>query len=150
MTKLTTNEVKTLERAARILEKLVLTSDTFSSPEMAGRYLQAKIGAKPHEAFVALFMSTKHQVIAVDEMFRGTIDGAAVYPREVVKAALDHNAAAIIFAHNHPSGSLEFSEADRAITRRLQDALSYVDVRVLDHILVSPAGWVSMAQRGWL
>ncbi|PKM22587.1 MAG: DNA repair protein RadC, partial [Gammaproteobacteria bacterium HGW-Gammaproteobacteria-14] len=92
----------------------------------------------------------KHRVICFERMFTGTIDGAAVYPRVVVQRALENNAAAVIFSHNHPSGCAEPSEADRSITRRLTEALSLVDVRVLDHFVVSQTHWVSLAERGWI
>lgn len=103
------------------------------------------------EYFGILFLDNKHRIIAHEpEFFRGTIDGCAVYPREVVKAALKHNAAALILWHPHPSGNPEPSEADRAITRRLVEALGIVDVRVLDHLVIGRTSWVSLAERGWL
>jgi DNA repair protein RadC len=97
-----------------------------------------------------LDLDIRHRVIAFEELFRGTIDGASVHPREVVRAALKHNAAALIFAHNHPSGVAEPSDADRRLTRRLSDALALVDIRVLDHFVVGDGEVASFAERGWL
>jgi DNA repair protein RadC len=100
--------------------------------------------------FACLFLDTRHRVICFEPLFRGTIDGAAVYPREVLKRALHHNAGAVILSHNHPSGDCEPSEADRSITRRLREALGLVDIRLLDHIVVAAGGHVSLAERGWI
>ena len=102
------------------------------------------------EVFAALFLDTRHRVICFEELFSGTIDGASVHPREVVRRALAHNAAAVILSHNHPSGVAEPSDADRRVTERLRDALSLVDVRVLDHIVVGDRETASFAERGWL
>jgi DNA repair protein RadC len=104
----------------------------------------------PHEVFACIYLDNQHRVLAFDELFRGTIDGASVYPREVVKAALKRNAAALILAHNHPSGVAEPSAADRQLTRRLKDALALVDIRVLDHVVVGDGETVSLAERGWV
>jgi DNA repair protein RadC len=100
--------------------------------------------------FCCLFLDTRHRVICFEALFRGTVDGATVYPREVVKRALYHNAAAVILGHNHPSGDCEPSEADRSITAKLAGALALVDVRLLDHLVVSRQGHVSLAERGWI
>ena len=100
--------------------------------------------------FACLYLDNRHRVIAFEELFHGTIDGTSVHPREVVRAALKHNAAALIFAHNHPSGVAEPSDADRRLTRRLQDALGLVDIRTLDHFVVGDGEVVSFAERGWL
>lgn len=108
-----------------------------TSPEKTKDYLQLKLGLLEHEVFAVLWLDNRHRVIAFDELFRGTIDGASVHPREVVKTALKHNAAACIFAHNHPSGVAEPSQADQSITKRLKEALSLVDVRILDHVIVA-------------
>lgn len=105
---------------------------------------------KEHEVFFAAFLTSQHQVIAMEEIFRGTIDGAAVYPREVVKAVLNHNAAAVIFSHNHPSGICEPSQADKRITERLVEALRLIDVRVLDHIIIAGSKHYSFAEKGLL
>jgi DNA repair protein RadC len=102
------------------------------------------------EVFSVLFLDSKHRILAYERLFSGTVDSASVYPRVVVKRSLKWNAAALILAHNHPSGSVEPSEADKVITRRLKDAMSLIDVRVLDHIVVGFEGWCSMAERGWL
>ena len=110
----------------------------------------ARLRGAHAEVFAVLFLDTRHRVIAFEVLFRGTVDGASVHPREVVRRALVHNAAAVIFAHNHPSGVAEPSRLDRAITDRLVDALSTVDVRVLDHLVVGDGETVSFAERGWL
>ncbi|MCB1761010.1 MAG: DNA repair protein RadC [Gammaproteobacteria bacterium] len=121
---------------------------TLTSPEQTRRYLQSRLGDHPQEVFAALFLDNRHRVIAYEELFRGTIDGASVHPREVVRRVLHHNAAATIFAHNHPSGVAEPSQADQRITQRLRDALALVDVRLLDHIVVAAGCSVSMAEAG--
>lgn len=120
-----------------------------SSPTQVFDYLQTLLAGLEHEVFAVLLLDAQHYLIHYEELFRGTIDGASVYPREVVKLVLQHNAAAVIFAHPHPSGLSEPSQADRRITERLQQALALIDVRVLDHIVVGKET-VSFAQRGWL
>jgi DNA repair protein RadC len=102
----------------------------------------------PHEVFVAVFLTAQNRVIAVDELFRGTLTQTSVYPREVVKRALAHNAASVILAHNHPSGEATPSQADRALTKTLAEALSVIDVRVLDHFIVAPGASLSFAEQG--
>lgn len=139
-----------LELGRRYLDEQLRRDIALTRPEDAGRFLMARLRPYPHEVFGCLFLDNKHRVVAFEELFRGTIDGAAVYPREVVRACLEHNAAAVILAHNHPSGVAEPSEADRSITRRLADALGLVDVRVLDHLVIGDGGWTSLAERGWL
>ena len=139
-----------LELGRRYLAAELQREAALARPEDAGRYLTAKLRHYPQEVFACLFLDNKHRVLACEELFHGTIDGAAVYPREVVRRCLEHNAAALILAHNHPSGVAEPSEADRAITRRLVEATALVDVRVLDHLVIGDAGWVSLAERGWL
>ena len=119
----------------------------FKSPEIVKNVIKARLGHLEHEEFAVLFLDNKHREIAFKTMFRGTIDGAAVYPREVVKEALKHNAAACLLAHNHPSGSLEPSSADISLTRCLKDALALVDVRVLDHIIIGEGSPCSMAEQ---
>ncbi|HEY9202436.1 MAG TPA: DNA repair protein RadC [Gammaproteobacteria bacterium] len=138
-----------LEMARRYLFENLQRGDTLSSPEDTRQYLSSQLRDYPHEVFAALFLDQRHRVICFEELFRGTIDGASVYPREVVKKALQHNAAALIFAHNHPSGVAEPSQADEQITRRLIEALKLVDVRVLDHFVVGDEV-VSFAERGLL
>ena len=121
-----------------------------AAPLDAARYLSARLLDLPHEVFCCLFLDTRHRLIRYEELFRGTIDGATVYPREVVKRALQCNAAAVILGHNHPSGVAEPSEADRSITVKLAKALALVEIRLLDHLVVSRGGHVSLAERGLL
>lgn len=126
-----------IQNAIEILESRIhKPTDYIKSPNDTRNFLRMKLCEREHEVFAVLFLDSRHGVIAYDEMFTGTIDGAAVYPREVVKAALLHNAAAVIFAHNHPSGVTNPSESDKRLTKRLKDALLLVDVRVLDHLIV--------------
>jgi DNA repair protein RadC len=131
--------------AARLAAAVAL-----GSPEDAAGFFRAKLCDLSYEVFGCLFLDTRHRVICFEPMFRGTLDGAAVYPREVLKRALHHNAAAIILGHNHPSGDSEPSEADRSITTRLSKALALIDIRLLDHLVVSVSGHVSLAERGWI
>lgn len=122
-----------------------------TDPGLAADYFQARLVGLQHELFCCLFLDTRHRLICCEELFRGTLDGAAVYPREVVKRALFHNAAGLILGHNHPSGSPEPSDADQHITGRLKAALGLIDVRVLDHIIIGSGGaCVSLARRGLL
>ena len=139
--------VAALELSRRVLAAEV-RREALTDPRRCGEYLRAWLGQYPYEVFACLFLDNRHRVIAGEEMFRGTIDGASVHPREVVRRALVHNAAAVILAHNHPSGVAEPSAADVAITRRLRDALALVDVRVLDHLIVGESTPVSLAERG--
>ncbi|MGB1091743.1 MAG: RadC family protein [Oceanobacter sp.] len=139
-----------LEMARRHLAEQLQRGDALTSPDLTRQYLVSRIRDLPHEVFVCLFLDNQNRVMKYKELFRGTIDGAAVYPREVVKQALAENAAAVIFAHNHPSGVAEPSQADRHITRRLTDALSLVDIRVLDHLVIGNGELVSFAERGWI
>jgi len=136
-----------LEMARRYLFENLQRGDSLSSPQDTRHYLTSQLRDYPHEVFAVLFLDQRHRVICFEELFRGTIDGASVYPREVVKKALQHNAAALIFAHNHPSGVAEPSQSDERITRRLIDALSLVDIRVLDHFVIGDEV-VSFAERG--
>lgn len=139
-----------LEMARRHLQETVERSDALTNPAQTQRYLSAKMRGHPREVFACLLLDTRNRIIRYEELFHGTIDGAAVYPREVVKCALRHNAAAVILAHNHPSGVPEPSHADRAITQRLKDALGLVDIRVLDHVIIGDGIAVSFAERGLL
>jgi len=139
-----------LEMGRRHLRETLARGDVLSSPAATRDYLTAHLRAYPHEVFACLFLDTRHRVISFDELFRGTLDGASVHPREVVKRALQHNAAAVILAHNHPSGVAEPSAADESITRRLKDALALVDIRVLDHFIIGDGQAVSLAERGLL
>ena len=124
--------------------------DALTSSAATREYLRARFRHCQYEIFSCLFLTNQHHVVTLEELFRGTIDGAAVYPREVVKRCLFHNAAAVIFAHNHPSGVAEPSQADVAITRKLIAALKTIDVRVLDHLVIGDAVVVSFAERGLL
>ena len=132
----------------RHLHEALTRGEALDSPAATRRYLAARLRDYPHEVFAALFLDNRHRVIAYEELFRGTIDGTSVHPREVVKRALAHNAAALILAHNHPSGIAEPSSADTALTRRLRDALGLVEIRVLDHLVVGDGEVVSLAERG--
>lgn len=139
-----------LEIGRRYLQQAVARGDALANPAQTRRFVTARLRHLRHEVFACLFLDSQHRLIAFRELFRGTIDGASVYPREVVAECLAHNAAAVIFAHNHPSGVAEPSLADRQITRRLIDALALVDVRVLDHLVVGDGEPVSFAERGLL
>lgn len=139
-----------LEMARRHLAEQLNRSEALTSPELTRRYLQAQLRDRDYEVFALLMLDNQHRVLKYSELFRGTIDGAAVYPREVVKLVLAHSAAAVILVHNHPSGIAEPSQADRAITERLQQALALVDVRVLDHLIVGDGYCESFAERGWI
>lgn len=139
-----------IELARRCLERSVPTAVPLRNPEDASACFRARLADLPHEAFACLFLDTRHRMIGFEILFRGTIDGAPIYPREVLKRALHHNAAAIIAGHNHPSGDCAPSQADRTITRRLQESLALVDIRLLDHIVVAPGCSRSLAQLGWL
>jgi DNA repair protein RadC len=139
-----------LEMGRRYLEETLSPGESLRSVADTRRYLTSKLRHEPHEVFACLFLDNKHRVLAFEPLFHGTIDGAAVYPRGVVKRALFHNAAAVILAHNHPSGVAEPSQADRQLTRRLQEALELIDVRVLDHVVVGDGDLVSFAERGLL
>ena len=137
-----------IELGRRYLEAGLVKTDTLTSPEDTRRYLMSQLRAYPYEVFACLFLDNRHRIISFDKMFNGTIDGASVYPREVVKRALYHNAAAIIFAHNHPSGVAEPSRADQLLTKKLQGALDLVDIRVLDHFVIGENMVTSMAELG--
>ena len=139
-----------LEVARRCLGQELKRNDTLRNPLDSAAFLRSRMSEYPYEVFAVVFLDNRHRVIAFEELFRGTIDGTSVHPREVVRACLRHNAAAVILAHNHPSGVAEPSESDRAITHELREALSLVGVRVLDHFVVGADAPVSLAQRGWL
>lgn len=139
-----------LELARRGLAEQLRQAPTLGNPRDSGDYLRARLRDLPYEVFGCLFLDNRHRVLAFEELFRGTIDGASVHPREVVRACLRHNASAVIFAHNHPSGVAEPSAADRAITRQLIQALELVGVRVLDHLVIGMGEPVSMAACGML
>lgn len=139
-----------LELARRHLGEQLERGAPLTDPAGAQRYLSARLRDLPHEVFACLFLDTRHRVIAFEELFRGTLNGASVHPREVVKRALSLNAAAVILAHNHPSGVAEPSAADRQLTTRLREALGLVEIRVLDHFVVGDGAGVSFAERGLL
>jgi len=139
-----------LELARRYFAEDLMRETVFTSPQGVKQFLLAQLAHRHQEVFVVLFLDNRHRLIVEEELFFGTIDGASVYPREVVKRALRHNAAAVILAHNHPSGVAEPSRDDVAITRQLKQALALVDVRVLDHIVVGRGNTVSLAERGEL
>ncbi len=139
-----------LEVHARWMEARLRRGGRLESPGDTCRYAEARLRGYRAEVFAALFLDARHRVIAFEPLFRGTVDGASVHPREVVRRALVHNAAAVILAHNHPSGVAEPSFADRAVTERLEQALATVDVRVLDHLVVGDGETVSFVERGWL
>lgn len=136
--------------AAAILHDELVGQEALTTPSDAAQFVQLTLAQEKNEVFSAIFLNNKHKVLRYQSLFNGTIDSAAVYPRVVVQQALACNAAAVIFAHNHPSGCCEPSNADKQITKRLQDALALIDVRVLDHFVVSRSGWVSLAERGCL
>ena len=137
-----------LEAARQVIDQKIPRGALFTSPELVKDYLRTKLAGFEHEVFAVLFLDTHHRLIEYAEMFRGTIDGASVYPRELVKEALRHNAAAVIISHNHPSGNPEPSQADKVLTQRLNEALRLVDVRVLDHVIVAGNSTASFAERG--
>lgn len=139
-----------LELARRTLSEQMTQQPLLDSPAAVRDYLRLWLGAQPMEIFAALFLDAQHQLIAAEELSRGTLAHTSVYPREVVKAALRRNAGALILAHNHPSGMAEPSAADRTLTQALQSALALVDVRVLDHLVVTRHSVVSFAERGLL
>lgn len=139
-----------LELSHRYLLCQIRGQDVLTSPEATRDYLKLRLHRSPHEVFACLFLDNRHRVISYDELFHGTIDGASVHPRVVVQRVLATNAAAVIFAHNHPSGVAEPSQADLRITQRLKEALSLIDVRVLDHVIIGDGEGTSLAERGLL
>ena len=138
------------ELGARLLAAGLKRGPAVTDERAAGRLFSQRLRAHPHEVFACLFLDSRHRMLAFEELFRGTIDGSEVHPREVVRRCLAHNAAAVIVGHNHPSGVAEPSAADRQITRRLQDALALIDVRVLDHFIVGEGEPYSFAARGMI
>jgi len=139
-----------LEMARRHLAERLRRDSVLESPRAVRDYLNAMLRHEPHEVFACLFLDSKHRVLAFEPLFHGTIDNTSVYPRQVVKRALAHNAAALILCHNHPSGVAEPSQADHVLTKRLKTALEFVDVRVLDHFIVGEGEPLSMMERGWM
>ena len=139
-----------LEMARRALRERLDRGSALSSPQAVRDYLRLKLQHRPHEVFGVVFLDAQNRVLAVEELFRGTLTQTSVYPREVVKRALAHNAAAVIFAHNHPSGIAEPSRSDEALTIALRQALALVDVKVLDHFVIGSETAMSFAERGLL
>jgi DNA repair protein RadC len=137
-----------VELARRHYAEAMRAGPPLDSPQATREFLIRRLRDTPHELFCCLHLDNRHRLIAFDELFRGTIDGASVHPREVVKQALARNAAAVILAHNHPSGVAEPSQADELVTRRLREALQLVDIRVLDHMIVADNGCLSFAEHG--
>ncbi len=137
-----------LELARRHHLERLRSGPSLTSPRAARDFLIARLRDREHEVFCCLFLDSRHRLISFEELFRGTVDGASVHPREVVKQALARNATAVILAHNHPSGVAEPSQADEIITTRLRDALALVDIRVLDHLIIGDGTCASLAERG--
>ena len=140
--------IAVMELARRALAQQLRTREVFDSPDAVKHYLQLHLAHKPHEVFAVLFLDSQHRLLALEELFRGTLTQTSVYPREVVLRALHHQAAAVVLAHNHPSGSVQPSRADEALTQTLKTTLALVDVRVLDHFIVAPGQALSMAEKG--
>lgn len=139
-----------MELARRAMAQRLAERPAFETPDAVAQYLQLHLAHKPHEVFAVLFLDTRHHLLAMEELFRGTLAQTSVYPREVVQRALHHGAAAVVLAHNHPSGDVQPSRADLALTESLRAALALLDVRVLDHVIVGPGRFLSMAQQGLL
>lgn len=137
-----------LELGHRYLAASLERGSALTDPSTAGQYFAQRLKGRPHEVFAALFMDTRHRAVAFEELFQGSIDGAEIHPREVVRRAMAHNAAAVIVGHNHPSGCSEPSASDRGVTQKLKQALALVDVRLLDHFVIGDGPPLSMAARG--
>jgi len=142
--------IEVLRVAEEVLLGRVRTGPMLTSAREVKKYLQVRMGALPHEEFHVLYLDSRHRLLHVEALFRGTLAQTSVYPREVVTQALKHEAAAVIFAHNHPSGSAVPSRADHVLTQTLKTALELVDIRVLDHVVVTVGECVSMAEEGWV
>lgn len=139
-----------MELARRAMAQRLAERPAFEAPDAVAQYLQLHLAHKPHEVFAVLFLDTRHHLLAMEELFRGTLAQTSVYPREVAQRALHHGAGAVILAHNHPSGDVQPSRADLMLTESLKAALALLDVRVLDHVIVGPGRFLSMAQQGLL
>ena len=137
-----------IELGRRYLQSELQTGDAFTSPEQTRDFLALKLRAYPFEVFACLYLDNRHRLISFEELFRGTIDSAQVHAREIVRSALKHNAAAVIFSHNHPSGVAEPSQSDVNLTLELKKALQLIDVRVLDHLIIGSSEAISLAERG--
>lgn len=149
-TAFTASQQGTIDRALALLQSRLIDGNALTSPQRVRQYCRLQLAGHPDEHFACLFLTTQHTLIAFERLFRGTISGAAVYPRVLVRRCLELNAAAVILVHNHPSGVSEPSPADRQITERLQRALELIDVRVLDHLIVSAGDATSFAELGLL
>lgn len=139
-----------LELSRRLLREQLANRDAMTSPEAVKSFLRLTLQTREHEVFLAIFLDAQNKLVTVEELFQGTLTQTAVFPREIVKRALAHNAASIIFAHNHPSGLAEPSHADEALTRALKQSLALIDVKVLDHFIVAGATTLSFSERGLL
>jgi len=139
-----------LELARRALAQQLREREVLDAPEAMRHYLQLHLAARAHEVFAVVFLDNSHRLIALEELFRGSLHEASVYPREVVLRALHHRASAVVLAHNHPSGSVQPSSADHSLTQTLKAALGLIDVRVLDHIIVAQGQTLSMQENGWM
>ena len=142
--------VGVLELARRAMGQQLRERTVFATPEAVKEYLQLHLAAKAHEVFAVLFLDVQNRLLAMEELFRGTLTQTSVYPREVVLRALHHQASAVVLAHNHPSGTVQPSRADEHLTQTLKSTLALIDVRVLDHVIVAPGQALSMAERGLL
>ena len=142
--------VAVLELSRRALAQQLRERTVFATPDAVKHYLQLHLAAKPHEVFAVLFLDVQNRLLAMEELFRGTLTQTSVYPREVVLRALHHQASAVVLAHNHPSGTVQPSRADEALTQTLKTTLALIDVRVLDHIIVAPGEALSMVEKGFL
>ena len=144
-------EDRAIDEALHILDRRLFSRGPYlASPDAVATYLKLQLAQQEHEVFGVIFLDAKHRVLAFEILFYGSIDGASVYPRQVVKRSLAHNAGAAIFVHNHPSGCTEPSQADRLLTARLKETLALVEVRVLDHFIVGEGRPLSLAEYGWL
>jgi DNA repair protein RadC len=144
-------ENRVIEKALQILDQRIFTrGPELTSPSLVADYLKLQLAQQDHEVFGVVFLDAKHRVLQFEVLFHGSIDGASVYPRQVVKRALAHNAAAGILTHNHPSGCPQPSQADRTLTARLKETLALVEVRVLDHLIVGEGRPLSLAEYGWI
>lgn len=139
-----------VQAARRVVDQRVRRGAAFDNPAVAREYFRDKLGGLQREVFAVAMLDTRHRLIEFVELFQGTVDGAEVHPRELVRQALQHNAAAVIVGHNHPSGDLEPSAADRAVTTRIKQALVLVDVRLLDHVIVGGNRTLALSERGWV
>lgn len=144
-------ENRVIDEALHILDRRLFTrGPELASPDAVASFLKLQLAQQEHEVFGVIFLDAKHRVLAFEILFQGSIDGASVYPRQVVKRSMVHNAAGAIFCHNHPSGCTEPSQADRVLTTRLKEALALIEVRVLDHFIVGKGRPLSFAEYGWL